>query len=135
MDGGGEFHDGSPDSGTLRINVLTFKQKAATPEQSALDIMSSLARKRRPQPEVVPHPNGDASIAYWEFGEEDGAPLAFRYWQVANLVPPHHMRLAVFSYTILKWQMTVQRFVAEIEMLDKEVRRCEFSKTPGVLST
>jgi hypothetical protein len=45
------------------------------------------------------------------------------------------MRLAVFSYTILKWQVTVQRFLAEIEMLDKEVRRCEFSKVLGALPT
>jgi hypothetical protein len=133
LDGGGEFHDGDPDSGTLRVNVLTFTHEGSGTDQSAFDFVSSLARTRRPQPDVVLHPNGDASIAYWEFGEEDGIALAFRYWTVANLVPPRHMRLAVFSYTILKWQVTVPQFVAEIQLLDDEVRRCEFAKELGVV--
>jgi hypothetical protein len=60
--------------------------------------------------------------------------LAFRYWTVANRVPPRHMRLAVFSFTILKWQMTVPQFAALIQLLDDEVRRCEFAKELGVVA-
>jgi hypothetical protein len=132
-EGGGEFYDDDPQSGTLRLNVLTFEQTVEGHVESAFEFLSRSAGQIRPGVEVIGRPDGNASLSYWEFAEEDGEELAIRFWQVANAVPPRHMRIAAFSYTLLKSQMSRPRFVAEVEMIDREIGMCEFAKETGVV--
>lgn len=134
-DGGGEFYDDAPQSGTLRLNVLMFEQTGQGHLESAFAFLSRSAGQMSPGAAVIERADGNASLSYWRFAAENGEDLAIRCWQVANAVPPRHMRMAVFSYTLLKSQMSQPRFVAEVAMIDREVGMCEFAKEIGVVST
>jgi len=50
---------------------------------------------------------------------------------LANAVPPNHVRLANFSYTILTSQENIDSFRKEIEILDKQIRKAVFHPTLG----
>jgi hypothetical protein len=52
--------------------------------------------------------------------------IVLHFWQVYNPVPPHHMRIALFSYTILKSRESDPETLQEIDMLDREIRSAEF---------
>jgi hypothetical protein len=134
MDGGGTFYQDTPDAGILRLNVLTFRSNGPEPMdgQAARDLLKSYEKPNYER--IIAHANGNSSIAYWKYAQENGESLALRYWHVASPVPPHHLRLAVFSYTLLKSQAAERRFVAEVRMLDSEIRSCEFAPELGVTS-
>lgn len=131
-EGGGMFYADGPDTGTLRLNVLTSVREGGGPMEPAAEFLSNLSGLDRAATPVIVHSDGNASTSYWEFGEERGHELAFRYWQVASQVPPDHMRLAIFSYAMLRSQMKDARFVGEGEMIDGQVRKCEFAKELGI---
>jgi hypothetical protein len=133
-EGGGTFYEEGPDTGTLRLNVLTFEARQVDRVQSTSEFLATYLREQ-PAAEVIARADENASLAFWKFHEqdEDEPALAIRYWQVANLVLPAHMRMAVFSYTMLRALKDKQRFIAEVQMIDDEVRRCTFAEQLGIL--
>lgn len=130
-DGRGTFYPPGVDSGTLRLNILTFEGPAEKPEvRAAAEMLASDAAKHRT--EVVPLRDGVAMIRYDQSSEEAGEALTIRYWRVLQIVPPNHVRIAVFSYTLLDEQFTDPEYRAELELLDREIRAAEFAATLGV---
>ena len=71
--------------------------------QSAPEFLSTYL-KELPDAEIIVRTDGNASLAFWKFHErdEEEPAVAIRYWKVANRVLPLHMRVAVFSYTMLR---------------------------------
>jgi len=132
-EGGGTFYEEGPDTGTLRLNVLTFESKQADRMKSPSDFLSTYV-KELPDAEIIARTDGNASLAFWKFHErdEEEPALAIRYWQVANRVLPLHMRLAVFSYTMLRSRKDDPRFIGEVRMIADEVRRCTFAEQLGI---
>jgi hypothetical protein len=126
--GGATFYADEPDSGALRLNVLTFE---APSRPSAADLLRAVEGPRRTA-ELLP--TGNALATYAEDATEDGVPLQLFYWEVANGVDPSHVRLAVFSYTVLRERRDLPEVAAEIAMLDREIRRTAFAADLGDLS-
>src|SRR5262245_15281126 len=74
---GGTFYDDDPDSGTLRVNVITAKAPMPITERSAPDILAGLVRTSA-KPELVG--NNYALVRYEQRAEEQGHPLHITYW-------------------------------------------------------
>ena len=61
-DGGGTFYEDLPNSGTLRLNVLTFENKSVSNDKTANDFLvnSDLTK----QGVITPLPNGNVMLTY-----------------------------------------------------------------------
>lgn len=128
-DGGGIFYAEQPDSGTLRLNVMTSRSPTPIDARATDELLLPRAQSRGVS--VRPLPGGSAVISYSEPAEEDGTALVMHYWEVANAVPPFHARLAVFSYTTLASE---KNGVSEdVEWLDREICACTFAPDLGVV--
>jgi hypothetical protein len=119
-DGGGTFYDDAPDSGTLRLNVLSFDSDATPADQMAATVFrdgasgitASALPIRREEKTTV----------------ENGDMLHITKWEVAIPVLPRSLRLAVFSYTILLNQKSDPAFVREISLIEKSIREAHYSQ-------
>src|SRR5262245_13890714 len=131
-DGGGTFYEDRPESGTLRLNVLTFASSHPLGSAAAVDALLPRGAKYSAAPELLP--DGNALIRYGVTALEDGQPIYIEWWEVANPVPPKHLRIALFSFTILEEQRTQSAFADAIEAIDGEVRCAEFSPELGIAS-
>lgn len=122
--GGGTFYDSRQDSGTLRLNVLSFESKGTPANQMALAAFPAgsfeLIGKGFPLRKAV------------EKATEDNEALHIHKWDVAVPVPPNSLRLVLFSYTILASQETEVETKAELSLINNSVRAAAFSQAAGV---
>src|SRR5205085_1907969 len=125
----GIFYEDSPDSGTLRVSVITAKSPAPFKDKPASDALRVLRQAQSRQIESLT--NGNALLHYSEPATESGHKLHMVYWIVANPVRPDHIRIATFSYTLLEGQHEQQRFKNEIALIDAQIRKAAFSKELG----
>lgn len=123
-EGGGTFYDDRPDSGTLRLNVLSFSSKDVPAKQMA----------------ATAFPNGSFELL------QDGIPLRktvvaleegehklrLHSWEVAVPVPPNSLRIAAFRHTVLAEKEQDPQIVQELEFIDRSVRAATFSQESGL---
>lgn len=126
--GGGTFYEDSPDSGTFRLNVMTFKTPQPSDQERAIEALQTGDWSNK---KISKLNNGNAISHYFQPSEEDGQRLLIVYWEIANPLPPEHVRLAVFSYTILETQKDDPKLMKEIELLDNCIRKAIFSEILG----
>jgi hypothetical protein len=127
-DGGGVFYDEDNDTGTLRLNVLTFTSKTPVTTRTAMSLLEP--RREEHQGTLIDLGHGNALLRYTDLAEEDGEPLTIHYWQIANVVPPNHLRLAIFSHTV-PTELADDDVAAEVAMMDEELRACKFAEGLG----
>jgi len=121
-EGGGTFYEPRDDSGTLRLNVLSFSS-ASDPSQEMARSALKDANGR----------SGEGFPLHYEVIEatEGDARLEIHRWQVAVPVLPHSVRLAIFSYTILSGQRNDPHIANEWKFVDASLRKATFSTEPG----
>jgi hypothetical protein len=118
---GATFYEDRPDSGTLRLNVLSFHSNGGP---SCDETISGLIAKSGYEPL-----GKDLAVKqYVQHAEEDGEQLQIYYWEIAVPVKPHSVRLAIFSYAILASQADDREVCDEIELLNRSIRSAEFSR-------
>ncbi len=127
--GGGEFYLDSPDSGTLRLNVITLEK----PENQELNNQVLLEFSN----DYISHSgvktssrqiNDRVAIAQYDQAFVDrGQNIIIRFWIIANLVPPKNIRIATFSYTLLELRFNQPEFIEELAMLNSEIGNSKFS--------
>ena len=130
-DGGGTFYDADTDSGTFRLSTLLLKHENPVTTHVARE-----AAERRAAAEsgtVTDLGGGNWMVEYVHRVEEDGEPLTIRYWEIANPVPPSHLRVAQFSYTVRTELIEAgdEYALGELELLGREVRACTFAPAVG----
>jgi hypothetical protein len=123
-EGGGTFYEDRPDSGTLRLNVISFSSKEPkTPTEAVADafgpdtheILSSGLTMRRGMKD----------------GEERSTKLHLYRWDVLVPVTATHSRLACFTYTVIADQDGTEPVKGELEMVEGMVRTARFSTAQG----
>jgi len=125
-EGGATFYEDRPDSGTLRLSTMTMEgQKPA----DADDLLRGLSGKPA-EPELLE--SGHALVTYEQRTEEGGEALRMKYWLIAQAVEPRHIRIAIFSHAVLAKDANAPAMIAEVEMLDREIRSATFSTRLGV---
>jgi hypothetical protein len=122
--GGGTFYEDNPDSGTLRLSVLSFSSNNEPAQIMALSAF----------PEGSYELLQDGHPLRYEVKEtnERGEKLHLHTWSVAVAVPPHSMRLALFHHTVLAGQEGDPLISQELAFLHKSIRSAVFSTAPGV---
>ena len=130
-EGGGMFYEDRPDSGTLRLNVLTFKapegklptngygQFAATP----------LGKGER----LIQTSHGDGLKISKKSSVEKGVKIEMHCWQVAHCAPPSKLYIASFTWTILQSQDSDPKFQKEVEFLTEQISKAYFHPDLGKL--
>lgn len=129
--GGATFYEDAPDSGTLRLNILTFEAPIGKLPACGYDDLA--ARPSKTQSEIVRLPAGDGMRIYRKDAEEAGESLHVYYWEVAHCAPPQKYYLAVFSWTILAAQSAAQEFQDEIQLITDELKQIGFHPGLGSL--
>lgn len=125
LSGGAMFYEDKPDSGTFRLSVMSFSSKG---KETGNAMVAGLIAKSG----YVAIHEGLALKQHVEAAEEQGEQLAIYYWEIAVPVEPCNVRLAVFSYTVLKSQINDSSVLREIEVLDRSVLAAKFSREPGM---
>ena len=126
-EGGASFFEDLPDSGTLRLNVLSFGSDGNVAGE---EIVSRLVRERG----FFPLDPGLALKRYVKTVPEDGESLKVYYWEVAVPVNSSSARLVIFSFTILASQGVDLYYQNQIALLDQCIRSGTFSREPGLVS-
>jgi hypothetical protein len=121
-EGGATFYDDRPDSGTLRLNVLSFSSEKPASQM----VLSAF------QGEDPPRSDGFPMRYLVESAAENGEPLEIHRWEIAIPVEPNRMRLALFSYTIVQGQQADPRIREELSIVDALIRSAVFSTDAGV---
>lgn len=123
-EGGGTFYEDAADSGTLRLNVLSFESKDTPAEQMAATAFRDGA---------VSSTSGGLPLRREdETAEENGERLHIVRWEVAIPVPPRSLRLAIFSYTVLESQLQDSGCAAAIQQLETSIRQASYSQAAGI---
>lgn len=127
--GGGTFYDDKPDSGTLRINVITAEKQArdSEPAESVDELIADISETK-----AVKQLPGGAAIAHSvQTGEEDGQDLLFNVWHIGVPVTLTSVRIITFTYTILASQEADPEVQKEIAMLNRSISAGEYSSERG----
>lgn len=128
-DGGGMFYEDGPDTGTLRLNVITAKSPKSLRGDAAFVELSSM---KSVKPESIKRlPNGNAMTTWVGHSSEQGQAITLYWWHVANPVLPSHMRVAIFSYTVLTSQESSVSTKSEVQMLTNSIKNATFHSTIG----
>ena len=123
-DGGGTFYDKAPESGTLRLNVLSVIRKSPA---SLADAVKEVFRGESHQS----LPSGWPVRRIVKRVEERGTPLHLHRWEVLVPVSPVHLRLACFTHTVLASQEGGPKAMRELTLVDDAVRTARYSTAPG----
>jgi hypothetical protein len=132
---GGMFYESGPDTGTLRVKVITAERPADRDTVSLDELMELLLKRLRKRQENplgnVQHIGKNALVRFDESSIEDGTRLRIFYWMFVNPVSPRTVRIVTFSYTVLDSQTKTAQLQRELELLDAEIVRTEFSSQRG----
>jgi hypothetical protein len=126
--GGGVFYDEDNYSGTLRLNVLTFATQTPVTTRTAMSLLE--VRRQEYQGTLTDLGNSNALLRYTDVAQEEGESLTIHYWQIANVVPPNHFRVAIFSFT-KPTELANDDVAADVAMMDEELRLCRFAEELG----
>jgi len=134
---GGSFYEDRPDSGTLRLKVITMTTPNQPQSTSAMDVLQIVVgglNKRGWQGTTRGRKDGNALLKYEEATIEQGMRLTIFCWVIANPIPPRHARVVTFSYAILAEQRNRIQVQHDLEMLETEIEAAMFSPELGVVS-
>ena len=120
--GFGVYYLAAPDSGTLRVNILSFRKPGCVNQKSyALALGKALTPGN-----VEVLANGHLLRIDSLPAEEEGTALLTRCWQLARVYPPDEVRLATFTHTLLTKSINTRGAQDELGSIDQEVRRASF---------
>jgi len=122
--GGGTFYNKEPDSGTLRLNVLSMARKVPAPlEDVAREVFRGDSYQTLPSGNPVRH--------FVKRVEERGTLLDLHRWEVLVAVSAVDLRLACFTHTMLASQEGSARAARELAAVDSAVRTARYSTASG----
>lgn len=130
LEGGGTFYKGGPDTGTLRLSVLTVRPPTAIDENSAAQTLALIREDGSGPVEMLP--SGNAIKVAVNNGQEGGQTITLHWWHIANVVPPSHVRIAAFSYTVAPGQDNSPETLRDLEFLAFSLRNAKFHNELGV---
>jgi hypothetical protein len=129
--GGGTFYAPGDETGTLRLNLTTFcaPQGKILSAGDAVGFLSTSASEYGVSVQTL-RP-GIAMIRYDLPSKDRGHALMIRYWQIAQVVAPDHVRQSLFSYTVLAKRLDDWLLRHEMDLLEREISVAEFAPVLG----
>jgi hypothetical protein len=123
-DGGGTFYAEGPDTGTLRLNVLSARAPSGSRVTCGYDHLQESSAHLLGK--IIHLPSGDGMQSYSSTGEESGFALVLQHWDIAHWIPPRSLCLAMFSWTVLAARADTPENQEEVAMLASELSRIRF---------
>jgi hypothetical protein len=126
---GGTFYEDHPNSGTLRLKMTVLSAPQGAPTVSAMEMLQVLADQlMNDSVECATRwrKDGNAVLRYEESGFERGRSLTIFYWVVSNPIPPRHVRVANFSYTILSELRRIPQIQHDLKLLEAVIEAATF---------
>jgi hypothetical protein len=120
--GGGTFYEDTPDSGTLRLNMLGFK---IAPHQTLSEQVALMMARDG----FEPLQEGLGIRRVEKSAVEDGEPLVFYRWEVLIPIEPDEFSIAIFAHTVLGSEVNSELTKRELEFIDDSVRRAQFNQS------
>jgi hypothetical protein len=133
---GGTFYEDRADSGTLRLTIITMttpKQFQSGSAMNVLQVVENGLKNEGVKGTTKARNDGNAVFKYVQAASEQGMRLTIFNWIVVNPLPPHHARVATFSYTILAEQRNQSRVQRDLELLEAEIEAATFSSELGIV--
>ena len=130
--GNGVYYKEEPDSGTLRLNVVTFTAPDETKEIEIYALAESRAKLKAGK--FMPLDNGNTLVTSQTESVENGINIGLHVWELYNAPDPMNGRIATFSFTLLSRQMKQQKYILQMEMLDEQIRDAKFADEIGSLT-
>jgi hypothetical protein len=130
---GGMFYEDVPNSGTLRVRVVTLRG-LTNADDSAFSVLQPLLKGTGKSRVEVVEIGRNTLVRYEESALEEGTKLRIFYWVFGNPVPPGHARVVTFSYTVLETQAATDQTRQEFEMLDASLLKTEFAERIGAVA-
>lgn len=130
---GGTFYENRPDSGTLRLKIITMTTPKQLQSFSAMDVLEIVVnglKKKGVEGTTKVRKDGNAVFKYLEAASEQDVRLTIVSWIVANPLPPLRVRVATFSYTILAEQQKQSQVQHDLELLEAEIEAATFFSEP-----
>ena len=128
-EGGGTFYEDAPDTGTLRINVMGFEQRAS--EASTIETAHAMLARLHGSDNVEQLPGGVAVARSNKRTVEGDEELLIYTWQVGVRVLPAYFRLVVFTFTILSGHEYTPAIQQELQLIDKLITEAEYPAVRG----
>ncbi|MEY2446581.1 MAG: hypothetical protein QOH79_57 [Acidimicrobiaceae bacterium] len=127
--GGGTFYRDEPDSATLRLNIMTFAPKAGAATVAPVSVLEGKARAKHTAAAMLP--TGYAMVSYDDETDENGERVRTRFWELAQVLPSGHVRLAVFSLSASAARWRAPDVETDLVTIGTEVRSCQLATTLG----
>ena len=128
-DGKGAFYEDAPDTGTLRLNVITLEAPPDAKGNLLVLALSSIPGIDQENIEMLD--NGNALAHAVQRTEEEGKKYTLYWWYLANHVAPNYVRMANYSYAILTSKENDRKTKKEIELLERQIKNAVFSSELG----
>jgi len=127
--GGGMFYEDAPNTGTLRLNVITAQSSKPLSADAAYEEL--VAMKSVKTESVQRLKNGNAIGTSIQHSTEQGQKITLFWWHVTNPIRPNHMRIANFSYTVLTSHEGSEPIQREVRRLTESIKNATFHPTLG----
>ena len=125
-EGGGTFYERGENTSTLRLNVITAQSPKEVDASSAHQVLQASRHS-----EIETLPTGNAIAKRVSRSTEQGQSITTYSWNVGNVVPPRHVRIAIFTYTILSTEEKSARTLSDLALLEASARAARFSSSLG----
>jgi hypothetical protein len=132
--GGGMFYAPGEDTGTLRLNITTARIGADSPlyPVNVHDALKHFATEHHVEVRVL---RPDVAMIRFDLRtSERGKPIVIRNWQIAHAISKEHLRIALFTYTMLAKEFDGAQAQEEMNLLDRELSVAEFAPVVGAVA-
>lgn len=128
-DGGGTFYEDAPNTGTLRLNVITAKSPKPLSADAAYEELVALKSINTQNAQRLA--NGNAFATAIQHAREQGQEITLFWWYVTSPVRPNHFRMANFSYTVLTSQENSDLIQRDVRQITEAIKNAKFYPTLG----
>jgi hypothetical protein len=126
--GGATFYEDRPDTGTLRLNVVTAKGRSTRAGDFAMEAIRTIKKLRSDDIEVLSQ--GSVLAKTVKGTSEQGHPITISSWYLARSIPREGARVAIFAYTVLSANETLPKTDNDLAFLETSIRRAQVYAGP-----
>lgn len=125
-DESGLYYEDVEDAGILRLSLFTVQNPNQVTSDMLAQVLDAMSDSKTKKLEILK--NGNALLSYTtKARQEDGSLEILYVWIVGNPLPPHHARIANFSYTMEAAAALSAKTQNAVAMLENSIRSAEFA--------
>lgn len=121
---GGTFYEDSPNSGTLRLKLISIKIPESSKTVNTVDILNDLTLNKGSKTILLP--NNNAYKMIYEEATDNGLDITIYCWSLVQSIQFNKTRLANFSYTVLSEELDSECARQEIDFITHQVENAIF---------